>query len=186
MMRRITLVFAIVAMMSQFANADQVVMDFQDLEHVDDLLVDAGYVYTAGDWMVSHPNSEPFEFATAGTLNGTFYQGSTMLFNNTVNGVTTFERIDGGLFDMQSIDVAALVVGSTPTQVTFTSNNGDMEVFSTPDGVGGYTHVFGDDFNNVTSVSWDQVSSGGLLSINSTTSMQKVSFLNLRPVLCWP
>ena len=142
----------------------QVVMDFQDLEMNDSGLHDWGYVYTAGDWMVSHPNSEPYEFTTAGTQSGSFYQGSTMLFNNTVNGVITFERIDGAAFDLASIDLAALFVGGGAPTINFVGNlSGGGQVFASytvQNSVGIETFSFaGLGFDGLSSVSWVQENS---------------------------
>ena len=118
-----------------------------------------GYVYTAGDWMISHPNGEPFEFATFGTLEAR-YPGSTALFNNTVNGVITFERIDGSAFDMFSIDIASLN-NNGPVTVNFVGNlDAGGQVFSQFTTVGMQntlqTHEFANDFVNLISLVWVQ------------------------------
>ena len=141
------------------ANA-QVVMDFQDLEMIDSLTHNWGYTYTSGDWTISHPNSEPFEFATFGTLEGR-YPGSTALYNNTVNGIITFERIDGAAFDIQSIDISALN-HTGPVTVNFTGNlHGGGQVFdsftTTGSQNGLQTHTFDASFVNLVSVEWVQI-----------------------------
>ncbi len=137
----------------------QVVMDFQDLEVNDGNLHNQGFVYTSGDWMVSHPNSEPFEFASAGTQSGSFYQGSTMLFNNTVNGVITFERIDGADFDLASIDLAALFVGGNVPTINFVGNlsgGGTVNAsYTVMNSTGIETFNFSG-FNGLSSVTWVQ------------------------------
>ena len=144
----------------------QVVMDFQDLESSGTGFVDHGYVYTdpTGAWMVSHPNSEPFQFTTAQTGNTSFYQGSTMLFNNTVNGVITFERVDGASFDLASIDLAALFVGGGAPTVNFVGNlagGGTVNAsYTVQNSRGIETFSFaGLGFNNLSSVVWVQENS---------------------------
>lgn len=140
------------------ANA-QVVMDFQDLEFNDGGIHNWGYVYTAGDWMISHPNDEPFEFASFGTQEAR-YPGSTALFNNTVNGIMTFERIDGGAFDMLSIDIASLN-NNGPVTVNFVGNlQGGGQVFDSFMTTGSdnvlQTHAFDSSFVNLLSLVWVQ------------------------------
>ena len=141
----------------------QVVMDFQDLESNGTGFIDHGYVYNdpTGVWMVSHPTSEPFEFTTAETGNTSFYQGSTMLFDNTVDGVITFERVDGGSFDLASIDLAALFVGGNVPTVNFTGNlsgGGTVNAsYTVQNGAGIETFSFaGLGFNGLSSVTWVQ------------------------------
>ncbi len=139
----------------------QVVMDFQDLEHHDSGFADHGYSYSANGFTVSHPNNEPFPFRTAGTLNGSFYQGSTMLFNDTVNGVITFARDGGGPFDLASIDLASLFVGGSAPTINFVGNlSGGGQVFASytvQNSVGIETFSFaGLGFNNLSSVTWVQ------------------------------
>lgn len=141
------------------ANAGDVVMDFQDLEINDGGIHNWGYLYTAGDWMISHPNNEPFEFATFGTQEAR-YPGSTALFNNTVGGVMTFERIDGAAFDMQSIDIANLN-NNGPVTVNFVGNLADgNQVFDsyTTTGVPNVleTYFFDAHFTGLSSLVWTQ------------------------------
>jgi len=144
----------------------QLVMDFQSLESNGTGFIDHGFSYSANGFTVSHPNSEPFEFTTAETGNTSFYQGSTMLFNNTVNGVITLAQDNGNPFDMDSIDIAALFVGGTNTTVNFTGNlNGGGQVFAsftTSSGTGIETFSFaGLGFDNLDNMTWIQESSGG-------------------------
>ena len=140
------------------ANA-QVVMDFQDLEINDGGIHNWGFLYTAGDWMISHPDSEPFEFATFGTQEPR-YPGSTALFNNTVGGVITFERIDGGAFDMLSIDIANLN-NAGPVTVNFVGKlAAGGKVFDSYTTTGPTnileTHTFDASFVNLLSLVWIQ------------------------------
>ena len=152
-----------IAAVAGFATAQTVVMDFQDLESNGTGFIDQGYVYTdpTGAWMVSHPTSEPFEFDTAETGNTSFYQGSTAMFNNTVDGVITFERVDGASFDLASMDLSALFVGGGTPTVNFVGNlSGGGTViasYTVQNPVGFETFSFaGLGFDNLSSVSWVQ------------------------------
>ncbi len=139
-----------------------VVMDFQDLETPGTGLTDIGYYYSAGDYEIWHDTSEPFPFLSPQTGNTTFYQGSTAVLNDTVGGITHFQRIDGAPFDMESIDLAGLFVGGGDTTVTFTghlSGGGTvMATFSTSNGgVGFQSFSFaGYGFTSVVDVTWSQ------------------------------
>ena len=109
--------------------------------------------------MISHPNDEPFEFASFGTQEAR-YPGSTALFNNTVNGIMTFERIDGGAFDMLSIDIASLN-NNGPVTVNFVGNLPDgSQVFDSFMTTGSdnvlQTHAFDSSFVNLLSLVWVQ------------------------------
>lgn len=145
------------------ANA-QVVMDFQDLESTGGGFTDHGYSYSANGFTVSHDINEPFEFTTAHTDNGSFYQGSTMLFNNTVDGEIVLTQDNGNPFSIASIDIAALFVGGGNPSFTFVGNlNGGGQVFAnyagTNGGFGGETFSFaGLGFDNLDSLEWTQSS----------------------------
>ena len=141
------------------ANAGVVVMDFQDLEINDGGNHPWGYLYTAGDWMISHPDTEPHPFRTFGTQEAR-YPGSTALFNDTVDGVITFERIDGAAFDMQSIDIANLN-NAGPVTVNFVGNlasGGQVFDSYTTTGTTNIleTYSFDEHFVNLSSLVWVQ------------------------------
>ncbi len=139
----------------------QVVMDFQDLESNGNGFIEHGDLYTAGDWQLAKPQGEPWPFTTAETGNAGFYQGSTMMFNNTVNGVMIFSRIDGAAFDLASIDLAALFVGGNTPTVNFVGNlsgGGTVNAsYTVHNGTGIETFSFaGMGFNGLSSVTWVQ------------------------------
>ncbi len=141
------------------ANAGDVVMDFEDLAIDNGSVNFWGYLYTSGDWMISHPDTEPNAFGTFGTQEAR-YPGSTALFNDTVNGVTTFERIDGAAFDMQSIDIANLN-NFGPVTVNFVGNLASGgQVFDSYTTTGSTnileTYSFDEHFVNLSSLVWVQ------------------------------
>ena len=156
------------------ANA-QVIMDFQDLENTGGGFDDQGYSYSANGYTISHDVNEPHPFLTAHTDNGTFYQGSTMLFNDTVDGVITLTQDNGNPFSMASIDVAALFVGGGNPVFTFTGNlNGGGQVFANYSGTNGgngpETFDFtGLGFTNLDSLSWTQSSQSAFHQFDNIT-----------------
>ena len=156
------------------ANA-QVIMDFQDLESTGGGFTDVGTFYSANGYTVAQGNGEPFTLKSAHTDNGSFYQGSTMLFNDTVDGVLTLTQDNGNPFSMASIDIAALFVGGGNPVFTFTGNlNGGGQVFAnyagTNGGFGGETFDFtGLGFNNLDSLSWTQSSQSAFHQFDNIT-----------------
>ncbi len=142
-----------------------VIIDFQALEHNDNLVADHGTVVTEDGFQVTKGQGEPFNFATFGTQVDR-YPGSTALFNNTVNGLIKISAIDGHSFDVQSIDFANLnspgtvaihLVGNKTGggQVTQTINHTD------PDGILPLDLVTYNltGFSGLDSIEWTQESS---------------------------
>ena len=150
-----------IAMIAGQASAG-IIMDFQDLEAYGGGFTEVGYSYIAGDFEVWHDVNEPFGFRSPHVDNGSFYQGSTGLFNDTVGGITVLDRLDGAPFDMESIDLAGLFVGGGDTTVLFTGylNGGGTVQTSFTTSNGGYgfeTFSFaGLGFNNLDSLQWSQ------------------------------
>jgi len=102
-----------------------------------------------------------FAFASPHTDNSAWFVSSTALFNNFVNGVTVLTREDGGVFDVESIDLAELPpFGTSPRSVPFTGIRADastvMVTFTTDGPIGFETFAFSG-FTNLTSLSWVQV-----------------------------
>ena len=148
-------------LMSASAFAGVTVIDFQSLEHAGTGTADAGYVYMEDGYTLSHPDTEPFEFATWGT-GASNYPGSTALFNNTVGGVTTLQEDGGNAFNLLSMDISVLLDGSGPTVVVFTGEQSDGDIVtdtftSSGSSIGLETHTFSADFLDVVSVSWEQL-----------------------------
>ena len=92
------------------------------------------------------------------------YTGSAGLFNSGGNTTATLTKVGGGVFGLQSIDLAPLYAGqiffasidftgtlqnqSTVTQTFFVPTNSGRPALT--------TYVFGANFSNVISVSWNQ------------------------------
>jgi len=150
---------AFVGATTALAGGGDVIIDFQQLEHNDSEIENHGFVYEEDGYRLSHPEDEPFEFATFGTQEPR-YPGSTALFNNTVDGVITLEAIDKSLFTLKSIDISNLN-NNGPTTVRFTGNldNGD-QVFASFTTSGSEnqleTFFFDKTWTNLQSVVWVQ------------------------------
>ncbi len=114
-------------------------IDFQALEHNDNLIADHGTVVSEDGFDVTKGQGEPFNFASFGTQVDR-YPGSTALFNNTVSGLIKISAADGHSFDVSSIDFACL---NSPGSVTINlvgNKTGGGQVFQTinhsdPDGI---------------------------------------------------
>lgn len=131
------------------------VIDFQSLEHVDNLIASHGTSYVEDGFVISQPGTQSFPLATFGTLESR-YTGSTAMFNNTIGGQTLLTKVGGGSFDMFSIDLAELN-GSSVASVTFTDNDGDMITFNLDGSAFGVeTFNFDNRFLGITSLSWTQ------------------------------
>lgn len=143
------------------ANA-QVVMDFEGLANTGGGFDEHGQSYSNNGYTISQDPNDAFPLTTAHTDNATFYQGSTMMFNNTVDGLLRLTQDNGNPFSIASIDIAALFVGGGNPSFTFVGNlNGGGQVFAnyagTNGGNGGETFDFtGLGFDNLDSLEWTQ------------------------------
>lgn len=135
------------------------VIDFQVLEHLDTAYTNHGSQYIEGEFQINTlPGSGMGSgLGTIGTL-ALAYSGSTALYNEEIDGIMQLNRIDGGLFDLLSIDLAELN-GDQITDITFTTSGGHTQTF-TLDGVAfnAETFIFNNGFLGVTNVSWVQQS----------------------------
>jgi hypothetical protein len=139
---------------------DSIVIDFESLKHDDGLIRSHGFLYEE-DGFVLKNLSKPFPFATSGTKERRF-SGSTALFNNTRNGVTILSAENNKSFDLDSIDLTELN-GPNVARVTFKGElekGGSVQQTFTLDGKSfePQTFTFSDDFDEVLSVQWTQVS----------------------------
>jgi hypothetical protein len=149
----------------QFDNlhvASSTVIDFQSLEHNDNLTASHGTQYDEDAYRITKNPGEAFPFSSFGTLEGR-YAGSTSLFNNTVNGNNIVQRIDGEPFDACGIKLANLNgAGPAPvnfvgtridgTTVNFNTDTGDAN--GLPNTLG--TRTFPSDFRLLTKLEWTQ------------------------------
>lgn len=144
----------------QLKDDKEIVIDFESLKHDDDLIEHHGFFYEE-DGFVLKNISEPHPFATFGTKESRF-SGSTALFNDTVDGVTILSAENNKSFDLDSIDLTELN-GPDVAKVTFKGElekGGSVVQTFTLDGKSfePETFTFSDDFDEVVSVQWTQVS----------------------------
>jgi hypothetical protein len=136
-------------------------MDFQKLEHVDAGVEDAGNVYAEEGFRLTKGQGEPFEFASYGTLADN-YNGSTSIFNNTVDGLIRLSAVDGSDFDLLQMDVSTLTDGLGDTFVEFTGTKvggGQVsQTFTIEDSFITQQTIRFVDFDSVVRVDWHQVS----------------------------
>ncbi len=138
------------------------VVDFQVLQHHDGVTKTHGDQYDEEGWRLTKPPSAQ-NFTTFGTQMGAYPQ-STAMFSNTVNGLITLRKIDGGAFDMIQIKLAELVTpAKSPVNfVGFPKTGGQVPFNVVLDGIGPQnglqTFNFPGSFRNLDRVEWRQVS----------------------------
>lgn len=81
------------------------VITFEPLRQENDHVNFLGDVYTENGFTLTEVGENVF--STFGTLESRF-PGSTALIDNTINGITTLTKTDGGTFTFNSIDLVAL------------------------------------------------------------------------------
>jgi len=139
-------------------DAGAVTLDFQSLEQVNAAVNNVGTSYSEDGFTFTKGGAEPFDFAVFGTLESR-YPGSTALFNNTVSGLTKLTRDGGGVFSIETIDLANLNGTGTVT-VTFTGTKLDLSTVVqafTFDSFGALTTFsFDPGFVNLASLEWGQ------------------------------
>jgi hypothetical protein len=143
----------------QLKDDKEIVIDFESLKHDDDLVKSHGFFYEEDGFVLENLSTNPF--ATFGTEESRF-SGSTALFNNTVDGVTILSAENNKSFDLDSIDLTELN-GPNVAKVTFKGElekGGSVQQTFTLDGKSfePQTFTFSDDFDEVVSVEWTQVS----------------------------
>jgi len=99
-------------------------VDIQKAEHMDAGLSDLGKVYAEAGFRLTKGPDEPYNFACYGTL-ASNYNGSTAIFNNTVNGLIRLSCVDGGDFDLLQMDLSTLTSGIGDAYITFTGTKTD-------------------------------------------------------------
>jgi hypothetical protein len=137
------------------ATASAVVIDFQSLEHIDHANTFYGTDYAEDGFSITG------NLWTFGTL-ASRYTGSTAMYNNSRNGITTLTQTNGNPFSMQLIDLAELN-SSLVADVAFTgalSGGGNVTQTFTIDGnaFGAETFLFSSLWANLTQVTWTQTS----------------------------
>jgi hypothetical protein len=99
-------------------------VDFQREEHADSGFAYVGPTYVEEGFRISKNNGELYDFATYG-LYSTNYNGSTAVFNNTINGLIRLTCADGGDFDLLQIDLSTLSSGNGAAPVNFVGTRVD-------------------------------------------------------------
>ena len=156
MIKKLLTGLAIISFVLGISNiAQAVLIDFQQLEHIDSLGTNHGFQYIEDGFQIDELSNDQGLF-TFGTLHSN-YTGSTAMFNNTINGTTQLSKVGGGMFDLISIDLAELN-GPNVASVTFNRDGGHSQTF-TIDGnaFGAETFLFDAGFMNSNLVTWSQV-----------------------------
>lgn len=84
------------------------------------------------------------------------YTGTPNLYSNEIGGSIELTLINGGLFTLLAIDLDT-IFETDISVITFVTNNGDEEVFTTGEDQGNLQrHAFGLEFDEITSVTWYQ------------------------------
>jgi len=156
--RSVGLALGIAFVLAAGAHASTV-LDFEALEVNNNTFIEVGSTYAEDGFLFEQPGTQPFPFTVFGT-GASQFPGSTALFNNTVDGLTRLTRQGGGLFNLESIDLAPLNTGTDMPIVKFTGTKFGggtvMESFQTS-GIGFVLETFNfTGFTNLTKVEWEQ------------------------------
>ena len=143
----------------QLKDDKEIVIDFESLKHDDDLIEDHGFFYEEDGFVLENVGEDPF--ATLGTQHQSF-SGSTALFSSTIDDVTILSAENNKSFDLDSIDLTEIILPYAG-KVTFKGElekGGSVQQTFTLDGKSfePQTFTFSDDFDEVVSVEWTQVS----------------------------
>ena len=153
-MKKIILMMAMAVCLCA-TSASAAVVDFESLASDDGVTV--GYSYTEDGFELTTTSAQPF--ATDGLLSPFFLGGSTYMFSDGIaTDLTTMSSVDGSTFNMVSIDLAE-VMGFGDVTVNFSGVKSDNSIVNqsfTLDGALGFeTFLFGSDFTDLVSLSWD-------------------------------
>ncbi|MFZ5828742.1 MAG: hypothetical protein ACOY3P_01575, partial [Planctomycetota bacterium] len=116
-------------------------------------------VYVEDGFRLSTNSDSFYRYGTSAVQ----YSGSTALVNNGGNAFTTLTSVDGSAFAVTSINLAKLTTSQSNGNVTFTGERSGVVVATQTFTFLGSSFAqqmfnFPSSFNNVTSVSWQQVS----------------------------
>lgn len=155
-MKKPLLALAVAALTQGYAlSSSAAVLDFESLSHADELITDAGFLYTEAGFQLA--NLSDYGFVTYGNQN-LFYSGSTALINDNDAGLTKLTQVGNGAFALYSVDLVGMYPGFTEdgVDVTFTGLKTDGSVltqsFHVLDGAPQTFSFAG--FTNLASVSW--------------------------------
>jgi PEP-CTERM motif len=162
------------------AYASPIVLDFANTAHNDTAITNLGPLYTDQGFqlaLTAFPGSEPdVQFLSFGALRFD-YGGEPSLVAGTGQSLIELSRVDGGMFSLDSIDLAELPNGQRledgtvvalpalgPFSITFTGITVSGKTVSTTAIVDPFpslvTFEFPKEFHNLLSVSWQQGAGG--------------------------
>ena len=154
----IQILLGALALVGAACTAQAALIDFESLAHDDDQIADHGAIYEEKGFRLTNTGAYPF--ATYGSALEGLYIGSTALINDNDGGTTVLTSMDGGLFRLNSIDLAELFAMEESFSVTFTGLYQDgtsvSQVFTLDGLYGAETFLFNTAFTNLVSVSWLQ------------------------------
>jgi PEP-CTERM motif len=161
---------------SSTAQAAPILLDFTNIAHNDTAITNLGPVYTDQGFqltLTAFPGSEPgVQFLSSGALRFN-YSGEPSIYAGTALSHIELSRVDGGMFSLDSIDLAELPNGQRledgtvvalpalgPFSITFTGITVSGQTVSTTAVVNPFpsllTFDFPKEFHNLVSVSWQQ------------------------------
>ena len=152
-MKRITALFAALLLA---ASAHAATVTFDPLTQAGSGWNSVGPTYSESGFTFSTTTG----FASAQTGNTGWYFGSTSLFNNFANETTTLTQTGGGIFSLNSIDLAPVSTsygdGASITFIGQLNGGGSIsQTFTLDHGFAFETFLF-NGFSNLLSVSWVQ------------------------------
>jgi len=158
-MRKLKLGLILAACFS--AGAQATVIDFDVLSHDGVGETDGGYFegfkkignqYVEEGFVIQ--DLEGANLGLFGT-SANWYYGETVLTNFMDDGLTSLTKLDGGTFDLLSIDLTELFGNDFGwVVVEFIRDGGHSQVFSLDEQIGAETFVFDSGFTAVTEVTW--------------------------------
>ncbi|HET7408804.1 MAG TPA: hypothetical protein VFJ13_01260 [Paracoccaceae bacterium] len=134
------------------------VIDFESLARATDIRHSVGSTYSEDGFTLTQDPIHFRQFSIFGTLDPR-YPGSTALFNNQIGNLTRLTQVGGGLFSVDSIELAELG-GDDFLTVTFEGllHGGGMvsQSFDLDASFGLELFEFNDSFTNLVSLEWLQ------------------------------
>lgn len=139
--------------------ASAVVMTFDSLENLGSDFSPLRS-YTEAGFSLGSPDAVRGAVFVSWSQANDYYAGSAGLAINYLNRCAVLTAADGGIFSLQSMDLAAALGFSAPFEVSFMgqSENGPVMAAVMITGSGFTTFNFPSSFTNLTSVSWRQAS----------------------------
>lgn len=172
----VALPLVLALIMPSRAYASLILLDFSNTSHNDTAITDLGPLYTDQGFQLVltafSPNDPAVQFRSLGALRYD-YSGEPSIYAGTALSHIELSRVDGGMFSLDSIDLAELPNGQMledgrtvalpalgPFSITFTGVTVSGRTVSTTAIVNPFPSllrfVFPKEFHNLVSVSWQQ------------------------------